>query len=559
MKKRILNITTLHLVLAISVIAMLLVAIIFQRSHNEYDDALKSSKKDLERLANVMSSNIELSFVSIDQTLQRTVERQYFNMLFGKTLHDDMENKMTSWVNNTPHVEAMLLVDENNFIEIEYKKDGTITAGAPIIEHYNAQKEGIGDLFITTSKNVKNNYIFASRKIEKLDGNYGGFVMAVIDSGYISEFLTSVQRGKNTKVGILLDGADFIGGEREKDIFAKVIDDFKNSAKGHVTIEAKEINNELMLFSSNHLKSFPINILLSVDNEDIFRNWRSNRNSYIIFATIFIGFVATVIVFMMLLGKKMKHARQSELKALTASQTKSDFLAKMSHELRTPLNAIIGFSEMLSAGYFGKVTSDQSERLNDINMCGTHLLELINDILDFSKGEAGKLTLKEEVVDIYTAVSRAFRIVEQRAKKGNIELVNAVPREFNAIYADNRKIKQLLINLLSNSVKFTPDGGKIIVSTHFDKAHNLVITVSDTGRGIDNKDIPKAMAVFEQVHGDSIDEGTGLGLPLCQMFTEMHGGNFRLESKVGVGTTAYATLPQSRVRKPVFEEEMAVV
>jgi two-component system cell cycle sensor histidine kinase PleC len=556
-KKRILKITARQLVITISVISTLFVAILFERGRSEYNDALKYSKSDLMRLVHVMSSNVELNLVSVDQTLQRAVERQYFNMLFGKTMQEDMERNLALWANTTPHVEAIMIMDENNAVEIEYKKADFHTKIAPINDHFEMHKDSNGDLFISASEDGTN-HIIASRRIEKLDGNFGGYVVAIIDANYITNFLSSVERGKNTKVGVVLDKGSFLVGEQDNAHFKAVLDTF-NSTNGPINIEEKNIDNRLKIFSSEHLKNFPITVMLEVDEDDIFRSWRANRNSYIVFAVIFAGFVATVIFFMTLLGKKMKYVKESEIKALTASQTKSDFLAKMSHELRTPLNAIIGFSEMLSSGYFGKVTSDQVERLNDINMCGNHLLELINDILDFSKGEAGKLTLKEEVVDLYAVVGRAFRILEQKAKKGNIDLVNAVPREFNSIYADGRKIKQILINLLSNSVKFTPEGGKIIVSTHFDKAHNLVITVSDTGRGIESKDIPKAMAVFEQVHGDSIDEGTGLGLPLCQMFTEMHGGSFRLESKVGVGTTAYATIPQNRVRKPVFEEAMEAV
>lgn len=558
MKKRILKIATINLVIAITAVSIFFVTVLFERSRREYNESLELANRNLERLSHIISNNVELSIAAVDQTLQRAVERQYFNMLFGKTLHSDMEYNISLWASATPYVESIMLIDEDNAIDMEYNKNNTATQVEPLSEHFQAQKEGNGALFITASKNVKNPQIFASRRIEKIDGTFGGYVIAVIDTTYITEFLSSVELGKNTRISIALDNGAFLVGKQEQENFKPILTT-PHDINGKVSITKKDIDDSIKLFSVEHLKNFPLNVMLAVDEDDFLRDWRFNRNSYIAFAVIFASFVSTVIFFMILLSKKMKSVRESEIKALTASQTKSDFLAKMSHELRTPLNAIIGFSEMLSTGYFGKITSDQLERLNDINMCGNHLLELINDILDFSKGEAGKLKLKEEVVDLYAVVCRAFRIVEQRAKKMDVELVNAVPREINSIYADGRKIKQILINLLSNSVKFTPPEGKIIVSTHFDKDHNLVITVSDTGRGIEQKDIPRAMTVFEQVHGENIDEGTGLGLPLCQMFTEMHGGSFRLESKVGIGTTAYATIPQERVRKPVFEEAMEAV
>jgi signal transduction histidine kinase len=163
--------------------------------------------------------------------------------------------------------------------------------------------------------------------------------------------------------------------------------------------------------------------------------------------------------------------------------------------------------------------------------------------------------LKEEIVDIGKVVNTSIRIIEQRARNNGISVINAVPEEDNLVFADKKKLKQIIINLLSNSIKFTPEGGKIIISSHYDKDKNFVISVSDTGRGMDKKDIPKAMAVFEQVHGEDVDEGTGLGLPLCKMLAQMHDGSFKLNSKVGVGTTAYVTLPNNRLRPRFYTQE----
>ena len=248
------------------------------------------------------------------------------------------------------------------------------------------------------------------------------------------------------------------------------------------------------------------------------------------------------------LMRKTVELEKSRTAAEAANIAKSQFLANISHELRTPLNAIIGFSEMLAAGYFGAVNDKQRERVQDINLCGTHLLQLISDILEFSKGEAGKLELNEEEIDVRRTVEECVRIVAERAKAKQItlhtELLSALPE----LYADKRKVRQILLNLLSNAIKFTPAGGTITVGARLDAHGQLQLAVADTGVGIAEEDIPTALAVFGQVHRSQSHEGTGLGLPLCKMFAELHGGRLQLNSTVGSGTTVRILFPENRVR-----------
>ncbi len=219
----------------------------------------------------------------------------------------------------------------------------------------------------------------------------------------------------------------------------------------------------------------------------------------------------------------------------------------MSHELRTPLNAVIGFSEMLGAGYFGPLNEKQKERVQDINLCGTHLLQLISDILEFSKGEAGKLELQEEEIDVKRTIDECVRIVNERAKTKHITLhVDAVDG-LPLLMADKRKVRQILLNLLSNAIKFTPAHGTVSIAARLDHHRQMHMVVTDTGIGIAEQDIPTALAVFGQVHRNQSHEGTGLGLPLCKMFTELHGGKLQLTSVVGEGTTVRIIFPESRV------------
>jgi signal transduction histidine kinase len=216
----------------------------------------------------------------------------------------------------------------------------------------------------------------------------------------------------------------------------------------------------------------------------------------------------------------------------------------MSHELRTPLNAIIGFSEVLSERMFGELNDKQADYLKDIHESGKHLLSLINDILDLSKIEAGRMDLEISTFDLPSALSNAMTLVRERAQRHGIELTLDVDQQLGSLQADERKFKQIVLNLLSNAVKFTPDGGRVSVSAKKDTTH-VEIAVKDTGIGIAPEDQAAVFEEFKQVGRDYTKkaEGTGLGLTLTRRFVELHGGEIRLESALGKGSTFTITLP----------------
>jgi two-component system, NtrC family, sensor kinase len=226
-----------------------------------------------------------------------------------------------------------------------------------------------------------------------------------------------------------------------------------------------------------------------------------------------------------------------------ASQHKSEFLANMSHELRTPLNAIIGFSEVLVDRMFGELNEKQDEYLKDIYASGQHLLSLINDILDLSKIEAGRMELEVTDFDLPGAIGNALTLVRERASRRGITLGHAVDERLGQIRGDERKVKQVLLNLLSNALKFTPEGGRIDVSA---RVHDGVaeVSVADTGVGIAPEDQEAVFEEFRQVGtADKKVEGTGLGLALARKCIELHGGRIWVESEVGKGSTFTFTLP----------------
>jgi len=226
-----------------------------------------------------------------------------------------------------------------------------------------------------------------------------------------------------------------------------------------------------------------------------------------------------------------------------ASRHKSEFLANMSHELRTPLNAIIGFSEVLVDRMFGELNDKQDEYLKDIYASGQHLLSLINDILDLSKIEAGRMELEVSDFDLPGAIDNALTLVRERASRRGITLGHAVDERLGQIRGDERKVKQVLLNLLSNALKFTPEGGRIDVGA---RAHDGVaeIAVADTGVGIAPEDQEAVFEEFRQVGAAAKKvEGTGLGLALSRKFIELHGGRIWVTSAVGAGSTFTFTLP----------------
>jgi PAS domain S-box-containing protein len=236
--------------------------------------------------------------------------------------------------------------------------------------------------------------------------------------------------------------------------------------------------------------------------------------------------------------------RQAE----NASSAKSDFLAKVSHEIRTPLNAIIGFSEVIMEERFGPIANERyRDYLKDIHASGGHLLSLVNDLLDLSKIEAGKLELSFTSVALNDLTQQCVAIMQPQASRERIIIRTSLPQTLPQVVADARSLRQIVLNLLSNSIKFTGAGGQVIVSTARDDNGEVVLRVRDTGVGMSEKDLLTALEPFRQIATSAHSGGTGLGLPLTKALAEANRASFHIKSAPKEGTLVEIIFPANRV------------
>jgi signal transduction histidine kinase len=233
-----------------------------------------------------------------------------------------------------------------------------------------------------------------------------------------------------------------------------------------------------------------------------------------------------------------------------ASSAKSEFLAKVSHEIRTPLNSIIGFSEVMMDERFGPIGNERYKQyLKDIHQSGGHLVSLLNDLLDLSKIEAGRLDLAFGRVSLNELTQQCVSLMQPQANQERVIIRTSLPNVLPPIMADARSVRQIVLNLLSNSIKFTGAGGQVIVSTTHTDDGEVVLRVRDTGNGMTEKEIQMALEPFRQLATSSRwgSGGTGLGLPLTKALAEANRANFSIKSAVNAGTLVEISFPPGRV------------
>ena len=296
-------------------------------------------------------------------------------------------------------------------------------------------------------------------------------------------------------------------------------------------------------------RSFTPDPSIVIPQDTLVLVWFAFALTAVVLLIVGLGIVGTLVDQHLLEIETAKRELEAALsRADAASKSKTKFLSTVSDELRSPLNTIIDFAERLKGGSLDPREQRYRECIESILGSGVHLMRLVNDILDISQFDAGQLKLNDEFLDVGAIVESTVGLVEREAQKAGLRLSATIEPGLPRLAGDAKRIRQILINLLSNAIRFTPRNGEVTVSA-FREGDGLALAVADTGIGIEANDIPKALERFGQLDTDSSGkhEGAGLGLPLAQHLVELHGGVLRMASTPGVGTTVTVTFPVRRI------------
>ena len=448
-------------------------------------------------------------------------------------------------------------------------------------EHFRVHIDGnFKGLFISkpvTGRISKQVTIQVTRRLEDKNGKFLGVLVFSIPPAELTTLYKMVHLGPH---GIInLAGLDNIVRARFSRTHPDGLDGVGKSIAGDSRpsaipegdtgfyIRNSVIDHVKRVFSYRRLVKYPLVVTVGLDYETSLAPSRDHARTIIWLAaaaTLLLGGLA--IFLMREISRRVAHEiklidehtklQESTERAKAASQAKSMFLANMSHELRTPLNAIIGFSQIIRDQSLGPIGDKRnSEYAQDICTSGEHLLELINNVLDISKIEARKIELNEEQLDPAEIVKASVMAVQNQIARKKIELETHLLNKPIYVRADPLRLRQILINLLSNAAKFTPDGGKISVLIEMDDGGSLAYVVADTGIGMTPGEIKVALETFGQVENALVKnhEGIGLGLPLAKRLIEIHGGKLVINSVKGTGTTVRVELPPGRVLRVAAE------
>jgi two-component system cell cycle sensor histidine kinase PleC len=385
-----------------------------------------------------------------------------------------------------------------------------------------------------------------------------GYVVALFDADFFKNYYSTLNFGPHGRVSIwsadgrMLAGSGDEGRGVVNPAMANAMNMLRQTPGGKSVIfspAAGEGQSKITAYGT--VGRLPFFVAVELDGRDFLGPWRAARDQIVL--AIF-GIILSAIVFAVIILRQVHHTEQNELalrqaKAVAeeANHAKSRFLAHMSHEFRTPLNAIMGFSEIIKNRVLGgTVSPDYVGYAAHIHRSGEHLLHIVNEILDTAKIESGGQPLQQRAIDIRTVILGATNFIEGLAAEKDLKLRVALSSALPMISGDERLSRQVLINLLSNAIKFSPAGGEIVVSARHTAATGVTITITDHGPGIESALLRRLGEPFLQGNPalSHSGQGTGLGLSICKRYMDLLGGELKIESVVGGGTTATLHFPR---------------
>jgi signal transduction histidine kinase len=567
-------------------------AIILQLRESE----LRDEESQLETLALTLAEQADRSFQSVDLALSSLAERvKDQGIADGTTFESEMATReihllLKDKISGIPQADAISLIgaegrlinfsrywpipavnvsDRDYFKALKAEPSRKTAVSAP------AQNRGTGSWTI-----------FLAHRVDGPQGEFLGLVVGAMELKYFEDFYSAVSSQETGTIALVRQDGIVLARHPPANVVGKTFgaQHILNGGTSGTVREPSPIDGTFRIKAAHALANYPVLVLATVTEEAALKDWWSYARLMSIGA---LGCAVSIAIAGFALGRQARQRtildraradmadaeraravaevelrrqeehtasfeamRAAKEAAEMANRTKSEFLANMSHELRTPLNAIIGFSEIMVSEALGPVGNERYRGyVGDIHASGRHLLDIINDVLDVSKAVAGKLELAESWIDARDTVETVCRLIRPRISEANLHLAVSLPPGELILYADERKLKQMLLNLLSNAYKFTPRGGHIDCTVTIDAA-GIAFAVSDTGIGIPAEQLDRVLQPFVQVSSSISREhdGTGLGLALVKAMAELHGGSLRLDSEVGVGTTARVTFPGERLR-----------